>query len=257
MIELDIITAYTSIIIFFAAIVHSIAGFGFAQVAMGLLPLIRDAQHASVIFNILAIVTNGRVLWSVKDSFDLKSWGLPVIGLVFGMPVGIYFFQSLNPSQFRLGIGLTLLLAVILIISIRQIEYFQNLMKKSTWEPGTKTAILTGFIAGIFGGSVAIPGPPMILYGAFLMASNKWEGNRMKAVFTGFFGTLMLYRLSGLVWAGDVTNALVFEAIIAIPAMLIGSGLGIWIYEKIPENIFQWIVIVGLTINAFILIFTA
>jgi len=257
MIEIDLITAYTSIIVLLAAIVHSIAGFGFAQVAMGLLPLIRDAQHASVIFNLLAIVTNGRVLWSVKDSFDLKSWGLPVIGLIFGMPVGIYFFQNLKPSQFRLGIGLTLLLAVILIISMRQIDYFKDLMKKSSWEPGPKTAILTGFIAGIFGGSVAIPGPPMIVYGAFLMASNKWKGDRMKAVFTGFFGTLMLYRLSGLVWAGNVTTPLVLEALIAIPAMLIGSALGIWIYEKIPENIFQWIVIVGLTINAFILILTA
>ena len=140
---------------------------------------------------------------------------------------------------------------------MRQIDYFKDLMKKSSWEPRPKTAILTGFIAGIFGGSVAIPGPPMIVYGAFLMASNKWKGDRMKAVFTGFFGTLMLYRLSGLVWAGSVTTPLVLEAFIAIPAMLIGSALGIWVYEKIPEKIFQWIVIFGLTINAFILILTA
>lgn len=257
MFELDIVTVYTSLIILLAAIVHSIAGFGFAQVAMGLLPLIREAQYASVIFNILAIVTNARVLWSVRESFDFKSWGVPVIGLAAGMPIGIYFFKNLNPDQFRLGVGLTLLLAVMLIIAMRQVDYFKDLMRESGWNPGYKTAIAAGFSAGVLGGSVAIPGPPMIIYGAFLIASKKWTGDRMKAVFTGFFGTLMTYRLSGLIWAGDVTLPLAWEALVAVPALFIGAALGIWIYEKIPEKVFQWLVIVGLTVNSFILIFTA
>jgi len=249
-------TILTSLIVFLGAVVHSIAGFGFAQVVMGLLPLIRDAQKASVIFNILAIASNARVLWSVRKSFDLRAWGIPVIGLAVGMPVGIYLFRNLNPPQFRVGIGLTLLLAVALIISMRQLDYIKDKIRDSGWNPGDKTAITTGFLAGILGGSVAIPGPPMIVYGAFLMASNQWKGDKMKAVFTGFFGTLMTYRLLSLIWAGSVTQALALEAVIALPALFIGSFLGIWIYEKIPEHIFQWLVIVGLTINALILLFT-
>lgn len=249
-------TILTSFIVFIGAIVHSIAGFGFAQVVMGLLPLIRDAQNASVIFNILAIVSNARVLWSVKDSFDLRAWGVPVLGLAVGMPVGIYFFRNLNASQFRIGIGLTLLLAVALIISMRQMDYIKNKIKESGWSPGNKTAVAAGFLAGVLGGSVAIPGPPMIVYGAFLMASDEWKGDKMKAVFTGFFGTLMTYRLSTLLWAGNVTQPLAVEAAIALPALFIGSAVGIWVYEKIPEKIFQWLVIIGLTINALILLFT-
>jgi uncharacterized protein len=251
---LEIVTIYTSVIVFLGIVAHSIAGFGFAQVVMGLLPLIRGPQEASVIFNILAIASNARVLWSVRDSFDLKSWAVPVVGLSAGMPIGIYFFQNLDAEQFRTGIGLTLLLAVVLIITMRQVEYVKEIIRKSGWKPGYKTAILAGFIAGILGGSVAIPGPPMIVYGAFLMASGQWKGDQMKAVFTGFFGTLMAYRLSGLVLSGDVSLPLLREALIALPALFIGAAAGIWIYEKIPEKIFQWLVIVGLTINAFILL---
>lgn len=257
MLALELVTIYTSIIVLLAALVHSIAGFGFAQVAMGLLPLIMEAHQASVIFNFLAIVSNMRVLWSVRESFDLKSWGVPVIGLAVGMPIGIYFFQNLNNDQFRIGIGLTLLLAVFLIISMRQTDYVKNMIEKSSWEPGNFTAISAGFIAGILGGSVAIPGPPMIVYGAFLMASGDWTGDKMKAVFTGFFGTLMVYRFAGLIISGDVSRQLIEEALIALPSLFIGSAIGIWIYEKIPKKIFQWLVIIGLTINAIILLATA
>lgn len=254
MLGIEDITIYTSAIVFLGIVVHSIAGFGFAQVVMGLLPLIRNPQEASVIFNILAIASNARVLWSVRDSFDLKSWGVPVIGLVAGMPIGMYFFRNLNTEQFRTGIGLTLLLAVILILAMRQVDYIKDIIKESGWKPGYKTGILAGFIAGILGGSVAIPGPPMIVYGAFLMASNQWTGDQMKAVFTGFFGTLMIYRLSGLVLAGDASLPLLREALIVMPVLFFGAAVGIWIYEKIPEKIFQWLVILGLTINAFILL---
>jgi uncharacterized protein len=257
MLELGTVNVYTSIIVLLAALVHSIAGFGFAQVAMGLLPLIMEAHQASVIFNFLAILSNARVLWSVRESFDLKSWGVPVLGLAVGMPIGIYFFQNLNNNQFRIGIGLTLILAVILIVSMRQTNYIKNIIKQSNWEPGNFTAISAGFVAGILGGSVAIPGPPMIVYGAFLMASGEWTGDKMKAVFTGFFGTLMLYRFAGLILSGDVSEVLLMEALIALPSLFIGSALGIWVYEKIPKKAFQWLVIIGLTINALILLTTA
>lgn len=250
-------TIFTSFIVLLGALVHSIAGFGFAQVVMGLLPLIREPRQASVIFNILAIVSNFRVLWSVRESFDLNSWGIPVLGLAAGMPIGIFFFENLNAKEFRLGIGLTLLLAVLLIVLMRQIDYVKNIIDESKWSPGLFTAIGAGFLAGILGGSVAIPGPPMIVYGAFLMSSGQWTGDRMKAVFTGFFGTLMTYRLLSLIWVGDVTLSLFVEALIAMPALFIGSAVGIWIYEKIPKKIFQWIVIIGLTINAIILLLTS
>ena len=256
MLDVGVVDFYTSIIVLLGALVHSIAGFGFAQVAMGLLPLIMEAHQASVIFNLLAIVSNARVLWSVKESFDLKSWGIPVIGLAVGMPIGIYFFNNLNNNQFRLGIGLTLLLAVILIILLRQTDYIKNKIEESGWEPGNLTAISAGFTAGILGGSVAIPGPPMIIYGAFLMASGEWTGDKMKAVFTAFFGTLMLYRFGGLIFSGDVSDVLVVDALIALPSLFFGSAIGIWIYEKIPRNTFQWLVILGLTINAIILLGT-
>ncbi|WP_435159197.1 hypothetical protein [Haladaptatus sp. DFWS20] len=79
----------------------------------------------------------------------------------------------------------------------------------------------------------------------------------MKAVFTAFFGTLILYRFGSLTYTGDVTMSLLVEALIAIPMMFVGAWAGVYILDNIPEHIFQWVVLVLLAVNAFVLLFTA
>lgn len=251
------ITILTSFVIFLAALIHGIAGFGYAQVSMGLLPLFRNPALASVIFTITAVVSNGRVFWSVKDDFRFKDWIVPVGGLIFGMPLGIYVFQNLNKQQLRFIIGIILMIAVVLIALMRQMDIVKDWIKRKDVKPDWKTGLSAGFFAGILGGAVAIPGPPMIVYGAFMVANEYWKGSRMKAVFTAFFGTLMGYRLSVLTYTGSVSASITWEALIVLPALFIGAWVGIKIYRKIPERIFGWMVLTGLTINAVILIITS
>jgi len=148
-------TLFSSITIFIASIVHGIAGFGLAQVAMGIMPLFRTA--ASV-----AVVSNFRVWWSVKDDFDVKDWIKPVIGL----PLGLYVFNQLDKGQVRIAIGLVLLLAVILIPLGKQTNALKNLFEDKDYSAGWILPLIAGFTAGVLAGAVAIPGPPMILYGS-------------------------------------------------------------------------------------------
>ncbi len=53
---------------------------------MGLMPLFSSEASASIIFSLIAVVSNFRVWWSVRDKFVVKHWLFPVLGLVFGMP---------------------------------------------------------------------------------------------------------------------------------------------------------------------------
>lgn len=249
-------TILTSITIFFASIVHGIAGFGLAQVSMGFMPLFRSAASAAIIFSMVAVVSNFRVWFSVREEFDVLDWIKPVIGLVAGMPLGIYVFNQMNENQVKITIGIVLLVAVVLIILREQTSIMDKWFKDAKYEPKWVLPILVGFIAGILGGAVAIPGPPMILYGAFMASTGLWSGKKMKATFTAFFGTLMLYRVATSVIQGSVTFSLVVEALIALPAMLLGVWIGILIFNKIPKKIFQWVIIAMLTINAFVLLLT-
>jgi len=97
----------------------------------------------------------------------------------------------------------------------------------------------------------------MIVYGAFMSASGFWSDEEMKATFTAFFGTLMLYRLGSLTYTGAVTTPLMIEAVVAIPMVFLGAWIGVYIFDHIPERLFQWLVLVLLTVNAFVLLYTA
>ncbi|WP_336003136.1 sulfite exporter TauE/SafE family protein [Halorientalis halophila] len=250
-------TALTAVVILVASLVHGIAGFGFAQVSMGILPLFRSPSSASIVFTVTAVVSNGRVWWSVREAFDWRRWLVPVSGLVVGMPLGIYVFSRFDETQLRLTIGLVLVLAVIVVGSTQQLDAVTDWIEARDYRPGKVVGASAGLFAGIFGGAVAVPGPPMIVYGAFMSASGFWSGEEMKAVFTAFFGTLMLYRLGALSYTGAVTTPLLVEALVAIPMVFLGAWIGVYIFDHIPEDIFQWLVLLLLTVNAIVLLFTA
>ncbi|MBD3210572.1 hypothetical protein GF318_04290 [Candidatus Micrarchaeota archaeon] len=80
---------------------------------------------------------------------------------------------------------------------------------------------------------------------------------RTKAFFTAFFGTLMLYRLGTLAYTGDVTVPLAVESAIAIPAIALGAWAGITIFRVISRERFRLLVLGGLVITAFILLFSS
>ncbi|QLG62100.1 sulfite exporter TauE/SafE family protein [Halorarum salinum] len=250
-------TGLTAAVILVAPVVHGIAGFGFAQVSMGLMPLFRSPSSASIIFTATAVVSNGRVWWSVRDAFDPRKWIVPVAGLAVGMPLGIYVFSRFNPAQMRVAIGAVLVLAVIVVGATQQLDVVTDWIEAREYRPGRLVGATAGLLAGIFGGSVAVPGPPMIVYGAFMSASGFWSDEEMKAVFTAFFGTLMLYRLGSLTYTGAVTSPLMVEAAVAIPMVFVGAWVGVYIFDHVPERVFQWIVLALLTVNAFVLLFTA
>ncbi|SEP31900.1 hypothetical protein SAMN04487948_1486 [Halogranum amylolyticum] len=250
-------TGLSAAVILVASVLHGIAGFGFAQVSMGLMPLFRSPSSASIIFTATAVVSNARVWWSVREVFDWQKWIVPVAGLAVGMPLGIYVFSQFNEAQMRVTIGSILVLAVIIVGVTQQVDVVTDWIEARDFRPGKITGATAGLLAGIFGGAVAVPGPPMIIYGTFMSASGFWSDEEMKATFTAFFGTLMLYRLGSLTYTGSVTAPLMIEALVAIPMVFLGAWVGVYIFDNIPERIFQWLVLTLLTVNAFVLLFTA
>lgn len=250
-------TILTFLVITIGTLIHGIAGFGLAQVSMGLMPIFRSPASASVIFSVIAVIANFKVWWSVREHFQLKDWVIPVIGLLVGMPTGIYFFNQLQPDQLRLAIGLTLIVAICLIVLLKQFSFIKNKIAHSGYKPGWVIGVIAGCLAGFLGGTVAIPGPPMIIYGTLLTSTDFWSRHKMKAVFTSFFGTLMFYRLISLIITGDVTVSLMMETLIVLPGLFLGVWLGIKIYNRISEKIFSQIVLALLTVNALVLLFNS
>jgi uncharacterized membrane protein YfcA len=191
----------------------------------------------------------------VREEFNWKDWLIPVAGLAVGLPVGIWLFGSLDQESLRLAIGIVMLIATVLILLTRQVKAVSQWIKNSGYQPGWKSGVLAGFLSGVTGGAVSIPGPPMIVYGAFLVENEYWSAKQMKAIFTAFFAANLFYRLVVLTFTGDVTGALALEALIIAPALFIGAWLGIRLFDKLPRDVFRWLLIGFLFVLSLLLIF--
>ena len=238
-----ILTLWSALVVLIATTVHGITGFGTGQITMGVLPFFRDAGSATIVVSIVIFVTNLRVFWSVRDQFNWKDWLIPVVGLAVGLPLGIYLFGAWDEDQLRMAIGIVMMLSAVLILLLRQIRWIREWIKGTGWQPGWTSGVLAGLLSGIFGGAVSIPGPPMIIYGAFLMETDYWTAEQMKAIFTSFFAANLLYRIVVLTSMGQMSVVIAVEALAIIPALFLGTWLGIKLFKIMPRVIFRWFII--------------
>ena len=238
-----LVTLWSALVVVGATTVHGITGFGTGQVTMGVLPLFRDAGSASIVVSIVVLVTNLRVFWSVRDEFNWKDWAIPVAGLAAGLPIGIYLFGAWDEAQLRMAIGIVMVISAVVILLLRQIAWIREWIKGTGWQPGWISGVLAGFLSGISGGAVSIPGPPMIIYGAFLMETDYWTAKQMKAIFTSFFAANLLYRIVVLTSMGQMTTAIAVESLAIVPALFLGSWLGIKLFKIMPRELFRWFII--------------
>ena len=239
-----IVTLWSAIVVLVATTVHGITGFGTGQITMGVLPFFREAASASIVVSIVVFITNLRVFWSVRDKFNWKDWMIPVAGLAVGLPIGIYLFEAWDEGQLRMAIGVVMIISAVLVLLLRQIKSIREWIKGTGWQPGWISGVTAGFLSGISGGAVSIPGPPMIIYGAFLMEPGYWTAKQMKAIFTSFFAANLLYRIVVLSSMGQMSAEIAVESLAIVPALFLGAWLGIKLFSIMPREIFRWFIII-------------
>ena len=157
--------------------------------------------------------------------------------------MGIYLFGAWDEDQLRMVIGIVMMISAVVILLLRQIKWIREWIRGTGWQPGWISGVLAGFLSGIFGGAVSIPGPPMIIYGAFLMETGYWNARQMKAIFTSFFAANLLYRIVVLTSMGQMTTGIAVEALAIVPALFLGTWLGIKLFTIMPQEIFRWFII--------------
>jgi uncharacterized membrane protein YfcA len=107
-----------------------------------------------------------------------------------------------------------------------------------------------GVLAGVLGGAVGTPGPPVILY----VAAQGWHPRTMKANLLAFFIVNQAVILVGYWWA-DLLGAEVLRlaAWLALPA-LAGVVAGVALFKRIDARRFRQIVFGVLFVSGIVLL---
>ena len=229
-----------ALVIFLASFVMGLTGFGIALVAMAFLPWVMSPVTAIVVLTLYALVFSVVVAFQLRRDLTPRALIDLLIGTVAGTPIGVWGLASLPVSAINRLIGLVLVLVVVL--------EFRGVMPSHL--VGRWWGLATGFLAGVIGGAVGTPGPPVIVYAT----TQGWGPRTMKANTMAFFVANQGAILLGYWWAGLLTRETAeVAAAFALPA-LAGVGAGVALFGRLDPVVFRRIVFGMLLVSGLVLL---
>ena len=209
--------------VFAAGFIRGATGFGFSMAAVTLMSFAISPLTAVMIAQVLQVASAPADLIAFRRDVDWPALGRLSIGALIGVPLGVMTASAVPEEVLRL------LLAIILLIG------FVLLIAKVSFTPGTKQAIATGAASGLFAGMAAMPSPPVVAY--FLGTGQGKASTRASLLM--FFCMTACVAISVAVLQGSFQMVALWQGLLALPAMTLGSRLGGILFKKLDERLFR------------------
>jgi uncharacterized protein len=223
-----------------ASFVMGLAGFGIALVALAFLPYLMAPADAIVLLTIYAAAFSLAMLVQLRGDVELRAIADLLVGTVLGTPLGVWGLAALPASALNRLIGLMLVVAFIL--EARRL--YPQALRGRGW------AIGAGVAAGVLGGAVGLPGPPVVLYAT----TQGWSARQVKANLQAFFVVNQGVILAGYWWAGLLTREVWgLAAAFAAPAA-VGGVAGALLFERVDQRRFRQLVFGLILVSGLVLL---
>jgi len=217
-----------------------LAGFGIGLVSLAFLPYLMAPAEAIVLMTLYAAVFALAIFVPVRENFAPAPVVDLLIGTVVGTPLGVWALARLPATALDRLIGLMLVIAGAL--------EWRGLA--ATKLEGRRWGLGAGVLAGVIGGAVGTPGPPVVLYAT----TQGWSPPTIKANLQAFFVVNQVVILAGYWWAGLLTREVWrFAAVFAAPAVA-GIALGMGLFTRIDPVRFRRIVFALLFVSGLVLL---
>jgi hypothetical protein len=233
--------ALLCLIVFGGAVVQGTLGFAFGMVAMGFAALVMDARTASIVVSPLALINISSTLWSVRRNINLRLVAPIVIGTLVGIPFGLAIL-----------LGGSLLIIKVLLAALLLYVGVSNLLEKAVHKKPLPpwVAIAAGLGVGVIGGATNIGGPPLIAYAA----RQPWDAETFKATLLTTFFISSGTKTGILIANGRIDGTMLLAvAALALP-IIIGSLIGVRLFNKIDRKLFGRIIGAVLILLAFLVV---
>jgi len=239
---------YLSIVTLLAATIQSATGFGFGLIAVPVFLLILNSADAIQITMIIVL------FMSIADWIKLKGQGSRqlllwlVVGMMLGFPFGIYIFLNFELHLIKIMLALI----IIFFSGFNLIRLLRNgstaahhSLEQSHW-----ATTLAGYFAGLLTTSMAMPGPPVMIY----LVHKGFVKTVIRATILTFFifayagAVLLQFAMIGIsvsTWTTSLT---------LIPVGLVGVFCGHTIAHRINQKLFKEIVLIILILMALVIL---
>lgn len=217
-----------AIVVFVAAFLQSLSGFGFAVIIMPLITLMVGLQTAAPLVATIALTVYTINVIRFRHAINRDEVLRLAAASAFGVPVGIWVLANVNETVVKAVLGLLLVTFAL----------YGLLRPTANWALSRQWVYPTGFVAGCLGGAYNTPGPPAIVYGSL----RQWPRDEFRAAMQ----TLFLVNAMLVVTSHFLTHNLTVEVLslylYAVPALALGILLAARMDSKVDRRRFRTLV---------------
>jgi len=215
-------------IVFVAAALQSLTGFGFALVVMQLVTLVIDLKTAAPLIALAGLTAYTVNIIRFHRAVDLSELARLGVASVLGIAVGIWALVRVDELAINRAMGVILI----------AYAAYALLRPAAGRRPAQWWAYPAGFLAGCLGGAYNTPGPPVVVYGSL----RQWPKDEYRAILqTLFFINGVLIVSSHLV-AGHMIPQVWTLYAWAAPALLLGLWTGARLDRHVDQERFRTLV---------------
>jgi uncharacterized membrane protein YfcA len=214
-------------VVLLASTAQSVAGFGFALIAVPLFVTVLDVRDAVVLTTLLGVVNTG--ILAVTNRRNVPwSTVLPLLaGAIAGMPAGLAVLLLAPPDAIRL-----LVAAATLLMTVALLRGFRLESRSLLVELGV------GGVSGSLNTSTGTNGPPVVLY----LQGREFPPEEFRAALAVFFVTCNVITLGTFLASRIVTLDAVALFAAGLPAIAAGTALGHAVGRRVEAERFRALV---------------
>lgn len=209
-----------------AGISRGLTGFGsgmiFVPLATG---MVNPAAAAGILWAMEGPSVVPLGVGSLKRS---QFWEITTIFLVIQItiPIGVMILGMFNPTVLHLLVSALIATGVVMMMTGWRYDGM----------PTMRLAIITGVIAGVFGGVAGLPGPPIAM---LWLAATAATSHDMRDNINVLYLLSLTMNLTWMIWSGVMTaNIALAGLFLAVPYTL-AIVVGLWVFNRLGERVFR------------------
>ncbi len=218
-----------SLVVFAAGAIQVVTGFGFALLAVPLLPFLFPISHVVVLVVAFSLVANLFILAQTRSLVSLKSIRWLIFFSVLGIPAGVAFLKLADPIVLKALVGAIVAITGILMMTGVRVKMGSEILSSG----------IAGLLSGFLNGSISMSGPPIVFF-----LANRGDSKDTFRANLAVWAILINAITIAAFWIGGVINKDTFRILGCLaPGLCLGALAGALVVGRIEEFLFKKIVL--------------
>ena len=222
---------------FAGSFVAGIAGFAFAPIAAGVWLHIMPPAQATTLIVAFGLVVQGIAVWRLRQAIQPRRLLPFLLGGAVGVPLGVGLLHAATPDLLRHSVGAVLILFSLYALARPPLPPVRR--------GGAAADAAIGAANGVLGAMTGIAGIIVTVWSGL----RGWPKDEQRAVFQPFAVATFAMTAIWMGGTGLVDADTVELGAAGLPAILLGTWLGLRLYGRLGEDGFRRTVLVLLLVS--------